>query len=94
MKKEARAVYNIYKGISVQQYRTWRPPHINSELVKVEHLWCREREREEEEEEEKVRGKQREGDGGERNRADQGMKALCSLSWQDSVAVYICVCVC
>lgn len=60
--RKKRAIYYIYKGISVQQYRTRRPPHFNSELVKVEHLWWSrvDEEEEEEEGEEKVRGKQRE----------------------------------
>lgn len=61
-REKKRAIYYIYKGISVQQYRTRRPPHFNSELVKVEHLWWSrvDEEQEEEEGEEKVRGKQRE----------------------------------
>lgn len=50
----------------------------------------------EEEGKEKVRVKQREkerqrGGGGKRKRADQGMRALCSLSWQLSCCVCLSV---
>lgn len=58
-----------------------------------------EAEEEEEDREEKVRGKQRETErggrtgGGKRKRADQSVRALCSLSWQLSAALRgMCVC--